>query len=123
MSKSFNAKSLGKRGEASVGKWLEEKGFTVLEYNFSVREGEIDIIAQQGDIIAFVEVKTRKHCYFNTSEVITRSKQIKIMKAAAYYRACHNFVDKVFRFDVALVEYINEPLITYIPHAFSNTTN
>ena len=122
MLKSFKTKTLGKKGEAAVGQWLEEQGFTVLEYNFSVREGEVDVIAQQDDLIAFVEVKTRKNPYFNTSEVVTRSKQAKIMKAAAHYRARHNFVDKVFRFDVALVEYANEPLITYIPHAFSLTS-
>ena len=123
---SLTRKKIGKDGEQYVGTWLKKNGYTILEYNFTVKEGEIDIIAQKAEVIAFIEVKTRTKNYFNTSEVITKNKQQKIMKAAAYYRAQHNFIDKLFRFDVALIDVAlivddNQKAITYIPHAFCST--
>jgi len=111
--------SLGKKGEQAVGKWLQERGFTILQYNFSVRAGEVDIIATKDEMLIFVEVKTRKNRYFHLSEVITYSKQQKIIKAAKRYLMQYEAIDKVFRFDVALVTESNEPHIDYIPHAFS----
>ena len=53
-------RSLGDFGERVAAAHLEAKGYRVLATNFRVREGEVDIVARQGETVAFVEVKTRR---------------------------------------------------------------
>lgn len=55
---SLSTTEKGARGEDAAAAYLESKGWKVLERNFRVRAGEIDIIARQGDTVAFVEVKS-----------------------------------------------------------------
>lgn len=50
----------GKLGESKVCEYLAERGYTISARNYRIKGGEIDIIAENGDYIAFVEVKTRK---------------------------------------------------------------
>ena len=113
---------LGSLGENIVAEYLKKNGFTILTQNYRTRCGEVDIIAQKGDTVAFVEVKTRKKVYFPTSSVVTFGKQKKIIKAAKSFILKHNIIDKVLRFDVATVETINtqelDYNIEYIPNAF-----
>lgn len=113
-------KHIGNEGESLVIDYLKKHGFSIMACNYRTRQGEIDIIAQKGSLITFVEVKRRLKSYFNLSEVITPSKQRKIIQTAATYRAEKRlFGDFIFRFDVALVEqYGSEKTITYISDAF-----
>lgn len=112
-------KELGNKGELLVSQYLEQRGFSVLARNFTCKLGEIDVIAQKDDILAFVEVKTRKTLYFPTSSVITLGKQRKIVKTAKYYIIKNNVIDKACRFDVATVFYDeSESKIDYIECAF-----
>ena len=113
-------KSLGNAGEELVVHYLEKDGFTILARNYAVRGGEIDIIATKKDLVVFVEVKTRTSQLFPLSEVITLSKQKKIIFTAQHFLARNGSLDKVYRFDVALVEGIDSE-ITYLPHAFTQT--
>ena len=46
-------------GESAVCRYLMQQGYTIRKRNYRIRGGEIDIIAQKGEILAFVEVKTR----------------------------------------------------------------
>lgn len=122
MQKGFSSlkSKLGNHGEELVSEWLHNQGFHVKERNYRKRFGEVDLIATKGNVIAFIEVKTRKANYFNLSEVITQSKQKKIILTAKYYIAVNNCEDRVIRFDVALVEKKeNNFEIKYIPNAFT----
>jgi len=113
-------KQLGFKGEEIIARWLAKKGYTILQKNFYTRYGEIDIIAQKDDVLAFVEVKTRKARYFPISTVVTRSKQRKIIATAKRYVLRHKIVDRVLRFDIAtliLSETSHE--INYIRNAFT----
>ena len=83
--------TIGAQGEERIAKHLRKYGFSILEQNFTVRSGEVDIIASKDDLLVFVEVKTRSNTYFNTSEVITRSKQKKIALAAKTFLLQNNF--------------------------------
>jgi putative endonuclease len=123
-------KETGNKGEALIATMLEKEGYTILSRNFRTRLGEIDIIAQQHDTIAFVEVKARHNALFDVTEVITPAKQKKIMMAAKAFLAQHTKIsyNMTCRFDVAIIEYAhakleksahkNTPQITYIPNAF-----
>jgi putative endonuclease len=118
-----STKVTGNKGEEAVAQWLQKEGFTLLEQNFTVRQGEVDIIASKDELVVFVEVKTRKNQYFPLSQVITPSKQRKIITAAKMYLMRQHFIDKVYRFDVALVTEGNSYQIDYVPNAFNEETN
>lgn len=76
----------GKLGEEYVCRLLEEKGYRILKQNYSSRYGEIDIIAEDGIYLVFVEVKTRsKNFLVHPLETITPSKRNKIRKTAQSY--------------------------------------
>jgi putative endonuclease len=109
--------TIGAKGEERIAQHLESYGFTILKRNFTVRSGEVDIIACKNELLIFVEVKTRSNVYFNTSEVITLSKQKKISSAAKIFLSQQGFGDKVCRFDVALINNSSSK-ITYVPNAF-----
>lgn len=111
---------LGKKGEGLVADYLKKQGYVIKAMNYSQRLGEIDIIAQKNEIMAFVEVKTRNNFYFNVSEVIVPAKQRKIIQTARHYIAENNIYDVVIRFDAALLEMRSDDIaITYIPNAFT----
>jgi putative endonuclease len=119
----FNTKksspTLGKQGEDAVASFLKKEGFTILATNYRKFFGEIDIIAQKHDVIAFVEVKTRQKSYFDLSRLVIVSKQRKIIKTAEAFIAEKKLSQKIFRFDVALLEKnINHSSLHYIPNAF-----
>lgn len=110
----------GQQGEQAVVQFLVKEGFAILEQNFRQRYGEIDIIASRGDVISFIEVKTRTTEYFPTSLVITRPKQQKIIRTARYYASYKKIQNKMLRFDVAIVTGRgNTQDIRYIPNAFT----
>lgn len=96
----------GEKGEAIAAKYLKKSGYKILERNYRKKYGEIDIIAQKGENIAFVEVKTRKSDLYGTpSEFVTAKKQAKIKKAAYTYIQ-ENDLDADFTFDIIEV-YLN----------------
>lgn len=115
---------LGQKGEALVATYLTHHGYTILAMNYTQKCGEIDIIARKADIFAFVEVKLRQHAYFSFSQVVTPSKQRKIIQTARRYIAENALVDSVFRFDIALLEYQGQDYhINHIQNAFTAPTN
>lgn len=75
---------LGRYGEDRACEYLERLGYQLLERNFRCREGELDIVAQEGKVIVFVEVKTRSsNSAGHPFEAITNSKQARIRRLAA----------------------------------------
>lgn len=93
----------GKAGEAHVAKLLKRKGFRIVEKNYRCRFGEIDIIAEDGKYIAFVEVKTReKGGLLSPFEAITPAKRQRLILTAQNYLSSHP-VSAQPRFDAAAV--------------------
>lgn len=112
-------KQLGNHGEQLVEAQLCAEGFRILARNYLCRVGELDLVAIKGDVVAFVEVKTRRNAYFPIATVVTLSKQQKIIRAAQRFLLQNQLTDKVYRFDVATVLYSEgTQTITYIPDAF-----
>lgn len=93
----------GNAGEQAVANYLQKLGFTILEQNYSKPYGEIDLIAQKDDVLAFIEVKTRHNPLFDMAELIPYSKQKKIIQTALAYCAANRIDNMVYRFDVAMV--------------------
>lgn len=117
------ARRLGLWGEAVVAEELQRKGWTVVEKNFRSRMGELDIIAEDGRFLIFVEVKLRKNDHFGAAcEAVTPSKQRKLRAAAQFYLMSHPTALQP-RFDVAEVyapqgAQTAQPDIYYIENAF-----
>jgi len=112
---------LGQKGELLTVHYLQDQGFTIITRNYKKFFGEIDIIAQRQNIIAFVEVKTRSNVTISMHELISPSKQRKIIQVARTFistleKQCD---DTVYRFDVALIHAQQDKNeLTYIPNAF-----
>ncbi|NJB81292.1 YraN family protein [Wenyingzhuangia aestuarii] len=110
---------LGNLGEQLAKDYLLEKGYSILETNWRYLKAEIDIIAQKGNFLAIVEVKTRTSAFFgNPEEFITKAKIKLLITAADYYVQKHN-LDLEVRFDViAIVKNAKQTDIKHIPEAF-----
>ncbi len=94
-------KKLGNKGEEIAARYLEDKGYRILDRNYHCRSGEIDIICLQARTLVFVEVKTRTNTVFGSpEEAITRSKRDHIRKAALDYLDHTSPSFKDIRFDV-----------------------
>lgn len=118
----MSTKPKGFLGEAHVASWLQQNGYAILRQNYTTKLGEIDIIAKKDNMISFIEVKTRFTTYFDLSELITPSKQKKIILTARRYIALYGNHQDIYRFDVALVEKTPECLVvSYIENAFYGT--
>ncbi|MFM6980083.1 MAG: YraN family protein [Micrococcales bacterium] len=77
---------LGRYGEDRACEYLERLGYQVIERNYRCREGELDIVAQEGKTLVFVEVKTRSSQNSgHPFEAITNSKQARIRKLVAHW--------------------------------------
>lgn len=104
----------GRWGEDRAAEFLKKKGYKIIGRNFTCRMGEIDIIAEKGRYIAFVEVKTRKSDAFATAaEFVTASKQRRLITAAELWLG-RNPTKKQPRFDVVEV-YAPQGVLTAKP--------
>ena len=117
----MTTREIGNIGENYTAKFLEKNGCEILKRNFTIKGGEIDIIARKGDIIHFVEVKTRKPNPLVSGDEAIRSEKIKhIIKTANAY--INRFeIDCSCVFDVAVVEVTGTRVagFKYIQRAFS----
>lgn len=92
--------TLGAWGEEKAARFLTEQGYTVLARNFHSRYGEIDLIAEDGEFLVFVEVKLRASVSHGLpEETVTPRKQEKLRLTAETYLQTHE-TDKQPRFDV-----------------------
>ncbi len=95
----------GSHGEQLAAQYLERAGLTVLERNFRCRTGEIDLVAQDGNELVFVEVRTRVGSAFETPEdSVTLRKQRKMAECAYAYLAQHNVRGRPWRVDMIAIE-------------------
>lgn len=114
--------NLGFKGENIVAEYLKNNNFIILDKNYKVKFGEIDIIAKQKDLIIFVEVKLRNNPKFSLTNLVTPLKQSKIIKTALNYVFINsiNVDESILRFDVALVQIDNDNInLKYIENAFT----
>ncbi len=103
---------IGKIGEQKASVYLKNHGYEILERNYRIRGGEIDIIAKKEKTVVFAEVKTRtQEAYGAPAEAVNYYKRENIRKTAQYYIMEKN-LDLPCRFDVLEV-YVKKSVFGY----------
>lgn len=112
---------LGIVGEELAAATLVARGYAILERRFKTERGEIDIIAEDGGTLVFVEVRARATGEFGgAAESVTDAKKRQVAKVAVEYLARHQITNRPCRFDVVAVDAAlgPQPVITIYPGAF-----
>lgn len=94
---------LGKIGEELAVSYLLEKGYEILETNYTARKAEIDIIARKEDWLIVVEVKTRSTIDFGSPEDFVNKKKIKLLVKAIDEYVEQSGLDLEIRFDIIAI--------------------
>ncbi len=113
--------SLGKSGEDLACRELRRRGYEILARRYRTRAGELDIVARDGAVVVFIEVKTRTtDAYGAPGEAVGPRKQHKIWLMATDYLLRRGWYDRPCRFDVVAitVDRDGRRVVQVIPGAF-----
>ena len=117
------AKGLGPFGESWAKAYLEGLGYRVLAVNFRCALGEIDLVAEEGGELVFIEVKTRRNIAFGyPEEQLSSSKKRRLVKLAQWYLKRYRRKERPARFDVVAILMTKEGRVAetrLISNAFS----
>lgn len=110
---------LGKLGEELAIEYLQAKGYSVLETNWTFQKAEIDIIAQKDNFLAVIEVKTRSSIDFGLPQDFVNPKKMQLLVKAANEYVVQNDLDVEVRFDIIAIHKENKKFnIEHIEEAF-----
>lgn len=105
----------GAFGERKAVKFLKKNGYKIVERNYKCPFGEVDIIAQKGEVLAFIEVKSRHGDDFGKpAQAVDAERRARYVRSAKYYFSGRT-IDVVVRFDI--IEFLNGE-INHIENAF-----
>jgi len=111
--------TIGATGEEMAARFLQKRGFHILQRNYRYGRGEIDIVARDGETVVFIEVKTAATDEYGSPESwVDDRKQRQVAKIAAAYLLEHRLYDVDCRFDVVAVKLKDREEINYIHNAF-----
>lgn len=97
-------KKFGQAGESAAEDYLRHKGYKIVARNLRSPMGELDLVAEDGQALVFVEVKARRTDAFGGAiHAVHQRKQEKLVQLAAQYLARHHIKDRLCRFDVILL--------------------
>ncbi len=95
---------LGRDGEEAAVAFVKKQGYRILQTNFRTKSGEIDIIAEDKKVVAFIEVKTRSTTeYGSPLEAVNHFKQKKIALVANQFLLRHKVENRECRFDIVAI--------------------
>ena len=119
-----NRLKLGRVGEEEAVKFIRKQGYRILQTNFKTKTGEIDIIAEDKKVVAFIEVKTRTTGeYGSPLEAVNHHKQKKIVQVANQFLVQYRVENRECRFDIVAILAPTEDPVTWelelIKDAFS----
>ena len=99
-------RKLGQRGEEIAAEHLRQQGYTLLARNWRCPAGEVDIVAREGETLAFVEVRTRRagSRLGTPEESVTPRKQARMVEVAQTYLQEAGLDDAAWRIDVVAIE-------------------
>lgn len=99
----------GDYGEALACEYLKKQGYKILERNFRIRGGEIDIVAKEEETLVFIEVKTRwSHDFGLPVESMTLWKIKSLLKTAQFYILKTGWGSKEYRLDFVSVDFADD---------------
>ena len=112
-----NKTSLGKKGEDRAVQALKEAGMDIIARNFRSKQGEIDIIALDGETLVFAEVKAWSvYGIENLSYGLNRKKQGRIIETAKYFLSINRqYYGRAVRFDAV---FVGKETVTHLASAF-----
>ena len=110
-----SSRARGALGEIRAEQVLLGKGYAILARNYVSPGSEIDLIADNGCVIAFIEVKMRTGRFASGREAVTPAKQKRICKGALYYLMRNGLMNRQARFDVIEIQ---DERVTHIENAF-----
>ena len=111
----------GQEGESAAEQYLRHKGYRIVARNLRSPVGELDLVAEDGQVLVFVEVKARRTDAFGGAiQAVHQRKQEKLIRLAAQYLAHHHVKGRLCRFDVVLLQGRDAvaPQIVHIQNAF-----
>lgn len=123
--KKLASKELSMRGDEAAARFLQRRGYEILERNWECFAGEVDIIARDEGTLVFVEVKTRRHAPSSKrgfpSAAITDAKMERFEKIALAFLGEHDYVDIPVRFDIVSIMALGEDkaMIKHLINVFS----
>jgi putative endonuclease len=96
---------LGRRGERAAEKYLRRNGYRIVARNFRASGAEIDLVAMDGEVLLFVEVKTRRSREAGApEEAVDERKQKRMRRAAEAFATRYRADDTEMRFDIVAVD-------------------
>jgi len=105
----MSSRQIGEKGEEIAAKYLIKRGYKIIQTNWTCQIGEVDIVAQDGDNVVLVEVKTRRVLNKDDSIMpelaVNRAKQEKYRTLALMYAALHPALTSI-RFDVVAINLV-----------------
>lgn len=117
-------KPKGDRGEQIAVDHLLARGYRIIERNYRCRRGEVDIVAADGDVLCFVEVRSvASRAFGDPLETVGRRKQERILRTARHYLAVNGMGEREVRFDVVGVVYDPTLEVTLVRGAFEDTAS
>ena len=94
----------GASAETQAARLLLATGYRIVERNFRCKAGELDIVARDGDVLVFVEVRSRSNDEHGSAvEMVRRAKQRRVARVATYYLATVAPAFEECRFDVVAI--------------------
>jgi putative endonuclease len=103
-------RELGQRGEAVAEAFLRERRYTIVARNYRCRAGEIDLVALDGPVLVFVEVRSRRGVSAGTPlESVDGRKQTRVARVAQHFLCTRGWTDRDARFDVIGIRFDAEP--------------
>jgi putative endonuclease len=115
---------LGRQGEAVAEAFLRARAYTIVARNFRCRAGEIDLVALDGRVVVFVEVRSRRGTRAGTPlESVDVRKRAQVARVAEHFVATRGWHDREARFDVVGVRFDSDPpRVEHVRNAFDART-
>lgn len=109
----------GRRAEQLAAQHLQDQGYRILEQNYRARGAEVDIVAEEGEVLCFVEVRSRRSAAFGDPlETVDRRKQARVIRGARHYLALRRCGERAVRFDVVGIVHEPSPTLRLVRGAF-----
>ncbi|MCH7617231.1 MAG: YraN family protein [Chloroflexi bacterium] len=117
MARDNGRRALGELGERLAGEHLKAKGYRIRERNFRTAAGEIDIVAEAGGVLAFVEVKCRRGSSMGTAaESLSPAKQRRMVEMAEAYGQAREDLPEQWRIDLIAIDFESDGRLASLVH-------